>query len=121
MASVLIVDDIKSLRQLMRLSLGQQHQVIEAADGLEAIGALQHHHPDVALLDVNMPGMNGLEVCRRVRADPELRDIGVIIVSANVVADDAYRAGADRFISKPFRPSALLAAVNDLVRARIVA
>lgn len=120
MATVLIADDIKAVRQLLRLSLGQHHHVVEAADGGAALEQLRLHRPDVAVLDVDMPVLDGLDVCRRLRADADLRDIGVIILSASVGAADADRAGADRFIDKPFRPSALLAAVNDLVRARTV-
>jgi CheY-like chemotaxis protein len=115
---VLIADDIKSLRQLFRLTLNQHHTVIEAEDGAEALDLLRRHQPDVAILDVGMPALSGPQVCRLLRADPALRDIGVIIISANANEDDARQAGADRFIAKPFLPSALLAAVNDLVQSQ---
>ncbi len=68
----------------------------------------------MAILDVQMPGRSGLDVCRTVRADPQLRGIGVVIVSATAVPDDAERAGADAFLPKPFSPLRLLAVVGEL-------
>jgi CheY-like chemotaxis protein len=118
MATVLVADDIKSLRQLFRLTLNQHHTVIEAEDGGKALELLRRHRPDVAILDVMMPVLSGLQVCRLLRADPDLRNIGVIIISANADDDEGRQAGADRFIVKPFLPSALLTAVDDLVRSR---
>ena len=75
--------------------------MLEAADGDAALAALRAHRPAVAVLDVQMPGRSGLEVCRAVRADPALASTGVLIVSANAVADDAEGAGADAFLPKP--------------------
>jgi len=117
MTMVLIADDMEAVRRLLRLTLESRHTLLEAEDGGEALALLRRHRPAVAILDVVMPGLSGLQVCRLIREDPDLRAIGVIILSANAAADDARRAGADRFFVKPFLPSALLRAVDDLLDA----
>jgi CheY-like chemotaxis protein len=99
MAVVLVADEIKSVRYLLRLTIGRRHTVIEARDGDEALALLRQHRPDVAVLDVTMPARSGLQVCRLLRADPDLRGTGVIVMSANGCTDAAYQAGADRFPS----------------------
>jgi len=115
MARVLIADDSSQLRLLVRRALLlADHDVLEAVDGEQALAILRLEQPDVAILDVIMPGLNGLDVCRAARADPVLETIGIIILSANASIDQASTAGADRFVSKPFLPSDLLAAVNQL-------
>ena len=115
MARVLIADDEAGLRLLLRRALGGAgHDVVEAVDGDEAATLLPLHRPDVAILDVTMPGRSGLDVCRLIRADPGLRHIGVIVASASVTEEIALAAGADVFLPKPFSPRALLAAVVRL-------
>jgi CheY-like chemotaxis protein len=121
MATVLVADDHRAVRRLLVLSLDHAHTVIEAADGAEALERLRRHRPDIALLDVVMPGLSGLQVCRLLREDPELRGIGVIILSANAREDEARQAGADRFIAKPFSPGHVLATIDDLLRVRTTA
>jgi CheY-like chemotaxis protein len=118
MATIMIADDAAALRRMLAQTLSSRHAVIEAVDGGEALEFLRRQRPDVAILDVVMPVLSGLQVCRRLRADPDLRHIGVIVLSANAGEDDAHRAGANCFIAKPFLPSALLAAVDSLVRNR---
>ncbi len=115
MATVLIADDDVRIRRLLGMTLrGVGHEVLEADDGDAALAALHAHRPAVAVLDVQMPGRSGLDVCRALRADPALASIRVVIVSANAVADDAKGAGADAFLPKPFSPLRLLAAVDAL-------
>jgi CheY-like chemotaxis protein len=120
MVVVLVADDNVAVRTLLRLTLGPSHVVIEACDGAEALELLHQRHPDIAILDVVMPTFDGLEVCRRLRQNPALRDTPVIILSANATDDEAQRAGANAFIAKPFLPSAVLAGVDALVRQRLV-
>ncbi len=113
MATVLIADDDARIRRLLQATLrGGGHDVLEAADGDAALAALRAHRPTVAVLDVQMPGRSGLDVCRTVRVDPELRGIGVVIVSATAAPDEAEGAGADAFLPKPFSPLWLLAVVG---------
>jgi CheY-like chemotaxis protein len=117
MSTVLIADDHPSIRRLLRMTLDQCHTLIEAKDGVEALELLRRHRPAVAVLDVTMPGLTGLQVCRLIRADPDLRHTAIITISANANADAALQAGADRFIATPFRPTVLLDAVDHLSHA----
>ena len=116
MATILIADDDAHIRQLLRLTLaGNGHEVLEVADGDTALAAVRAHRPVVAILDVQMPGLSGLEVCRLVRADPSLAGTHVMVVSANASEEQAAGVGADVFIAKPFSPARLLAVLTDLV------
>jgi CheY-like chemotaxis protein len=118
MATILIADDTVGVRRLLHFIFEAQHTVLEAEDGLQAIALAQEQRPDIVILDVAMPIMNGLEVCRQLRADPTLRAIGIIILSASTTPEQAQEAGADRFIEKPCHPSHLRAAVDNLLRDR---
>jgi CheY-like chemotaxis protein len=118
MPTILIADDVASVRRILSLTFTGQYMVIEAADGLEALMLAEQHHPDVAILDVAMPGLNGLEVCRLLRRDPNLSRIGIIIHSASSSDAAARQAGADRFLPKPSLPSQIRAAVDDLTQAQ---
>ena len=115
MASILVVDDEPAIRRLIRLTLGTEHNVAEAGDGAEALRFLVRERPDVVLLDVAMPIMDGLQVCRAARAEPSLDGLGIIVVSAVVGSEEALEAGADRHFSKPYRPLALLESIDELV------
>lgn len=118
MAKVLVADDEPRIRMLLRLTLERAHQVIEAADGEEALRLILVQRPDVMLLDVAMLRLDGLAVCRAVRAEPSLEWLGIIVVSANASADEALAAGADRYAPKPFRPLALLSMIDEVVALR---
>jgi two-component system, OmpR family, response regulator MtrA len=107
--TVVIADDDADIRALVKISATRAglEVVAEAADGNEAWAAIQRTVPDLAILDVAMPGHNGLEICRLVRADPALDEVQILLVSA--AADDAsiaagMRAGAADYLSKPFSP-----------------
>jgi putative two-component system response regulator len=114
----LIADDNMAARRLLHLTLRGHHTILEAEDGAEALQLAGRHRPDIVILDVAMPIVDGLEVCRRLRADPDLQDIGVIILSASSRPGQARQAGADRFLEKPCLPSQIRAAVDDLMRER---
>jgi CheY-like chemotaxis protein len=114
MATILIADDSAFVRRLLQLTLADQHTVLAAKDGGEALELLRQHQPDVAILDVVMPVLNGFQLCRLLRADPDLRNLQIIILSANASEHDALQVGADRFITKPFSPRALLGVIEDL-------
>lgn len=115
MAHILVADDEPAIRRLIRLTLGDEHRVEEAADGAEALRYLVRERPDVVLLDVAMPIMDGLAVCRAARAEPALEGLGIVVVSAVASAHEALAAGADRYFSKPYRPLALLETIDELV------
>ncbi|MGB8981889.1 MAG: HD domain-containing phosphohydrolase [Anaerolineales bacterium] len=119
-STVLIVDDEYSGRQTLQAILeGEGYELEMAENGLQAIEKARQLLPDVILLDVMMPGMTGFEVCQRVRSDPQIAEIPIIILTA---LDDresllnALKAGADDFISKPFDRHELRARLFGITR-----
>ena len=119
---VLVADDTESVRSLFRkLLLSDGHDVVSASDGAAALDAVHQHMPDVILLDVTMPKMDGLEVCRRLKADPATRLTPVVLVTGQADLSDRIRgieAGADEFLSKPVHPHELRARVRSLTRMK---
>jgi len=119
---ILVVDDHAENRDLLRASLEQaEYTVLTAASGDAALEAVARHRPDLILLDVMMPGLDGYEVCRRLKADPETAFLPVIVVTA--LQDFAHRlrgieAGADEFLTKPFRHEELWTRVRALLRTK---
>ncbi len=121
-ARILICDDEPNLRELMRVSLEPDYDLAEAGDGAEAIALLERLRPDLVLLDMMMPRTSGLAVIERVRRDPELADLPVVVVSAFSTDGDrraASDAGATEFLKKPFDPTALRSLVEELLAARV--
>ena len=117
---LLIADDDASLRMLVSATLGSEsYEVLEAETGLEAWAIVRAERPRLALLDVDMPGMNGLEVCKLIRADPALRTVRVVMLtSASQPADReaGLAAGVDSYLTKPFRPLELLRVIEEGIR-----
>lgn len=115
---VLIVDDDALLRELLRAVLQDGGFIIdEASDGETALRLATADPPDVVVLDVMMPGMNGFEVCRALRADPATDGAHVIMLTARDAPsdrDEGQAAGADVFFTKPFSPLDLLEAVSGV-------
>ena len=118
--TVLIVDDQLSAREVLRgLLTGQGYHLVFAASGEEALRLARQSIPDVILLDVMMPGMDGFEVCRRARSDPQLAEAPILLVTALDDRDSRLKgiqAGADDFISKPFDQHELRARVQTIVK-----
>ena len=113
---ILVADDAPRLRLLVRRIL-DGHEVCAAATGDEALRLLPTACPDVAILDVNMPGRTGLELCREIRCDPAHAGMRVIVISANGAPDNerhAAEAGADAFLAKPFSSRRLCELVETL-------
>lgn len=117
---VVIAEDDPDIRALVSIAVKRAglDLVAEAVDGGAAFEAVARLHPDLAVLDVSMPTMTGLEVCRAVRADPTLDTVRLILLSAGV--DDHAKAlglaaGADEYYIKPFSPKALAARLTDLM------
>jgi CheY-like chemotaxis protein len=116
---ILIVDDESSLRTLLKaIFLSENsYQIMEAADGNEAIELINKNKPHVIILDVMMPGQSGFEVCEKIKKNPDLKDIITIILTAKGQETDkewAKSVGADYFLSKPFSPIDLLELVQSL-------
>lgn len=119
---VLVVDDIDGNIRLSRSLLEVDgHELTVARSGVEALAMVAEVPPDVILLDVRMPGLDGFEVCRRLKANGATRLVPVVLVTASEDPDDKLRgleAGADDFISKPFNAHELRARVRSLVRIK---
>ncbi|MDZ4673766.1 MAG: type II/IV secretion system protein [Gemmatimonadota bacterium] len=119
--TVLLVDDEESLRMVMKDLLERDGWTVqEAADGMAALAAVDQHAPDVILLDLNLPGIDGYEVLDRLRSRSSTRNVPIIVLTAKGDEDNEVRvleAGADDFLTKPFRARALSARL-DSVRAR---
>ncbi|MEQ1865320.1 MAG: response regulator, partial [Micropepsaceae bacterium] len=115
-ARVLVVDDIPANVKLLEAKLGAEYfDVVTAGSGLDALAALEKDKPDIILLDVMMPGMDGFEVCRRVKGNPTTAHIPVVMVTAlDQVSDrvQGLEAGADDFLTKPVNDVALFARVR---------
>ena len=118
-ALVLVADDEQDIRDLVSLRLEQAgYEVITAADGEEGLRAVREREPDLVVLDVKMPRMNGYEVTREIRADSQTRDIPILLLSASVredEVDEGLEAGANSYLVKPFRPADLREHVRALL------
>ena len=116
--SVLIVDDEAALRKTLRTSLTASGFVVEEArDGEEALGSVQRHPFDLVLLDINMPGINGIDACRRIRGVSPRS--GIVMITVRDVDDDKVRAleaGADDYVTKPVKLRELIARIRAVLR-----
>lgn len=117
--SILVVDDEPMTRDLLRLMLGRVgFEVIEAGDGLEALERVEEHRPDVMILDVMMPKLDGYGVCERLRAQKETADLPIIMLSAKThltAVEEGLRAGATRYLSKPISRTDLLQNLSEVL------
>jgi DNA-binding response OmpR family regulator len=117
--TVLVADDEDDIRALVCLAVRRAGGTVaaEAADGSHALTAARSDPPDLAVLDVSMPGATGLEVCAALRADPATAAVRILLLSAGASPDDVasgLAAGADAYLAKPFSVAGLAARVREL-------
>jgi DNA-binding response OmpR family regulator len=116
---VLVADDESDIRELVALRLARaSYRVVTARDGAEAIERAVELRPDLIVLDVNMPGEDGFETSRRLRADPRTSHVPVVFLTARTREQDVltgYARGGDGYVTKPFEPHELLDRVDALV------
>ena len=121
--TVLIADDDASMRLLVSTTLADDSlELLEAQDGLQALALARKKRPHLILLDVAMPGLTGLEVCRALRADPPTARVPVVMLTAQGQESDRERglaAGATAYLTKPFSPLQLLQLVEDLLKYEV--
>lgn len=119
---ILVVDDEPTLVRLMEFILAKQgHDMLAATNGEDALAMIRSERPDLVLLDIMMPRIDGYEVARTVRADSELRDIPIIMLSAKAQDHDIQKGievGVDEYITKPFAPEQLVHVVNEYLARR---
>lgn len=115
---IVVAEDHEDIRYVLQRTLERAgHAVVTAVDGVEALQVVRQHQPDVVVTDVDMPRMNGLDLCRTIRGDADLRHIPVVLISGGLLPGDARaaEAGASATLLKPFMPAQLLACIADLL------
>jgi two-component system, OmpR family, phosphate regulon response regulator PhoB len=116
MKKILIVEDHEDVREVIRITLeGEDYELHEAADGLQGLAMARQLKPDLVLSDVMMPGLDGVQLCQQIRADPGLRRTRVVLLSARGQGSDrqaGVAAGADAYLTKPYGPLDLLDTVQ---------
>ncbi len=120
MSTVMVVDDSVTLREMIAdLLKGRGLNVTVASDGVEALEQIKANRPDLVVLDIVMPRMNGYEVCRRLKSDPKTQNLPVVMCSSKSEEFDRYwgmKQGADAYIAKPFHPQELVGTIKQLLR-----
>jgi two-component system cell cycle response regulator DivK len=119
---ILVVEDNDDNRRIVRdLFTSAGYELLEAATGEEGVALARRERPDLILMDIQLPGLDGYEATRRIKAEPGLAGVPVVVVTSYALSGDdvkAMAAGADGYVSKPFSPRALLAKVRELLRER---
>ena len=118
-ARILIVEDQEDNRRILRdLLTSVGFEIVEALTGEEGVRLAEDSRPDLILMDIQLPGLDGYDATRRIKANPALRAIPVIVVTSYALSGDdlkAFAAGCDAYVAKPFSPRALLAKIREFV------
>jgi len=116
---ILVVDDERSVRNILDFSLDAEgYRVIQAEDGEEALKLAGENPPDLIIMDVMMPRLDGFETCRKLKADSRTRDIPVVLLTARSTRGDQKRGrevAADAYVTKPFSPNSLMDIVHSFL------
>ena len=115
--TILVVEDQEDNRRIMRdLFTSNGYEVIEAVTGEDGVSAAETHRPDLILMDIQLPGLDGYEATRRIKANSNLQKIPIIAVTSYALSGDdvnAFEAGCDAYFAKPFSPRELLAKIRE--------
>ena len=116
---ILIIEDDRSAARLAQYTIQQAgYDVVIAYDGYEGLEKTLHEHPDLIILDIMLPGLDGYEVCHRLRAEPETITLPILMISAKAREEDrniGLKVGADDYLAKPVEPSVMLAKIEELL------
>lgn len=116
---ILVVEDQEDNRRILRdLLTSAGYEMVEAVTGKEGVAMAQTHRPDLILMDIQLPEIDGYEATRRIKADPALQPIPIIAVTSYALSGDdatAYEAGCNGYVTKPFSPRQLLAKIRELL------
>ncbi len=116
---ILVVEDQMDNRQILRDLLGNAgYELLEAENGAEALTTVAQQRPDLILMDIQLPGMDGYEATRRLKADPATKSIPIIVVTSYALSGDeskAREAGCDAYVTKPYSPRQLLGKVREFL------
>jgi two-component system cell cycle response regulator DivK len=114
---ILVVEDQEDNRQILRdLLVNAGYEIIEAENGVDALATAAARRPDLILMDIQLPQLDGYEATRRLKADPALRTIPIIVITSYALSGDeekARAAGCDAYMTKPFSPRKVLAKVRE--------
>lgn len=118
--TVLVVEDEDDNRRIVRdLLTSNDIDVIEAINGLEGVALAKTQFPDLILMDIQLPGIDGYEATRQIKTDPNLKDIPIIVVTSYALSGDdkkAFEAGCDAYVPKPFSPRKLLSTIQEFLK-----
>ena len=120
MKTILLVEDVQDNRDLVVQILESEYTVIEARDGLEGLDKARAYRPDLILLDLALPKMDGWETARRIKSDPDLKQIPIVALTAYAMEGDeaqALEAGCDAYVAKPVLPKDLRERVREVLEA----
>ena len=116
---ILVVEDTEDNRQILRDLLGMAgYDMVEAHDGAQGVAMAAEHRPDLILMDIQMPVMDGYEATRRIKANPDLKAIPIVAVTSYALSGDEQKtrdAGCDAYIAKPYSPRQMLAKVREIL------
>ena len=116
---ILVVEDQEDNRRIIRdLLMSAGYELIEAADGAAGVRLAETERPDLILMDIQLPVLDGHEATRRIKSNPELRSIPVVVVTSYALSGDdvkAMEAGSDAYVAKPFSPRQLLATIREFL------
>jgi CheY-like chemotaxis protein len=115
---IVVADDDEDILSALKETLGEIYSVYAAQDGAEAVKLVKKIHPDLVIMDILMPEMDGLEACRRIKTDKQTAPIPVIFLTVKNQVEDSekgFQSGADSYMSKPFSPEKLLQKVSQMI------